>query len=110
MFAGVGVVGAIAGGAGESAAAAPTGRWWTAQTILSGTVSNAGNLGLGVSRLGGFLLAGAGQASHCAPGAVAFSSPVATPLGLVASGTPTFGPGAVGASSAHSPWVCTALK
>lgn len=95
---GVGVVGAIAGGA-SAAVPAPMGRWWPAQTILSGFVNvtaSEGNLGLGASPFGGFLLAGQGQASYCGPGGVAFSTPVAAPDDPVASGSPTFGPGGLG--------------
>ena len=94
----MGVVGAIAGGA-SAAVPAPMGRWWPAQTILSGFVNvtaSEGNLGLGASPFGGFLLAGQGQASYCGPGGVAFSTPVAAPDDPVASGSPTFGPGGLG--------------
>jgi hypothetical protein len=95
VLAGAGVVAAIVGGAGESAAATPAERWWPAQNIFSGTAYQADNLALGADTLGGFLLAARGQASYCAPGAGAFNTPVGVPLGELASGTPTFGPGGV---------------
>ena len=67
MLAGAGVVAAIVGRAGEPAAATPASRWWPAQNILSGTAYQADNPALGADSRGGFLIAGRGQASYCAP-------------------------------------------